>query len=131
MQKSQQTNKYNGAVSLLTVIISGTIILMLTLTTLYISIDYGKYNSGFINRIDTELLLKSCQEEALYKIRTSRLYSGTFTVVNDGSQCAATVVSESSQYSLVTITATSNNYTQSQSVRVNKNVAPNTVQYLD
>ena len=85
MRKCKKTS--SGYVALISVIIIGAVLLMVVISSAYISITQGLNSLLYSNHLESEGLVSACGEEALMKLKDDSNYGGNETISLGNNQC--------------------------------------------
>jgi hypothetical protein len=124
INKQFQTDKYRGAVTLITVIIIMAILVVITTTTILLTIDVSSSNLGLRQRNLAQLNYFNCLEESMNIIKDDLSYSGSISLGDVDSGCTADVTSLGGGMLEIAVDANSGEYTYTRSVHVDTTVLP-------
>ncbi len=123
-----KTRKRKGNIALTTVLIVSAILIAGGLTLLLSTIDTTIASKNFGSNTLSQLGIRNCLEETMYRLRTNMNYTGNFTVTYSNGSCTATVTNSTPATTKnVAVTSTYNSYTSTKTYKVDTTTAPMSV----
>lgn len=110
----------NGYITLISVLVAGALILLITTTLLITGITFSKNGLALENSNQAKALADACAEEALQQIRDSVAYSGGATLNIGNGSCNYTVLSIGGQSRNIQSVGTVNGYVRKVEINIDK-----------
>lgn len=83
----QTTKKRKGYIAIMTILIVSAVVLIMVITSVYISITQGMNSLLYSNYLESESLASACSEDALIKLKNNQSYAGNETINLGHGQC--------------------------------------------
>lgn len=109
-------DRYNGYVTLISVIIVGAVILSIVLFMISSGLDATENSLVITSSTQAKFLADACAEEALQQIRGNTSFVGTYSVIFGANNCSYSVVNTGA--STMTVNASSTVINETRKVRI-------------
>jgi hypothetical protein len=90
------SDRLRGSIALTSVILAGAVLITSGMAVLFNAMDITIATKSYVSRSFVESKITSCIEEALYRINTNVLYTGSFTVTFADGSCQGNVTIDGS-----------------------------------